>query len=221
MWILVGYTEEPTKRWKVKGPSLVSFFFKISQLLKYWEIPEKDYEPCIELSGISTNDFTEKSDLNWKTIVLGKIRFWVLCLKIFPSFQLKLLISIQLKLFNRIFLCNQFPNTRFRKTQTKIIEAMIVLKHKNDTNTPECFQLWVSEVWPGLVQIRKEPVKRQQYSLISKYLSIMSYPTLFRQAKFGLTNLNENTNSQNYIIKDPVLLFYFRGNYFVKFQFYF
>ena len=50
--------------------------------------------------------------------------------------------------------------------------------------------------------------KRQQHSLISKYVFKMGSTKLFRLAKFALTNLNENTNYQTSISKYPVVLFY-------------
>ena len=56
---------------------------------------------------------------------------------------------------------------------------MIVLECKNDTNIPSLLDLWVSEVGSGSEQRGKDPGERQQYSLISKYLSIMGSSTLF------------------------------------------
>ena len=40
--------------------------------------------------------------------------------------------------------------------RTKIIEVMILLDCKNDTNTPEVLEVWVSEVGMGLGQMGKE-----------------------------------------------------------------
>ena len=63
---------------------------------------------------------------------------------------------------------------------TKLFEVRIVLERKNDTNTPAVLDMWVSEVRPRLEKRGGDLVKRKQHSLISKYLSIMSSPKLFR-----------------------------------------
>ena len=49
--------------------------------------------------------------------------------------------------------------------------------------------------------------KRQKHSLVSKYLSIMESPQLFRMVKFSLTNLSDNYNSQTSILNNKFSFF--------------
>ena len=84
---------------------------------------------------------------------------------------------------------------------------MIFLECKNDTKTPSVLGLLVLNVGPGLVQRGKELGKRQQHSLISKYLSIMGSPKLFRLAKFSLTHLITNANLPKLYKKRTITLF--------------
>ena len=60
--------------------------------------------------------------------------------------------------------------------QNNILEVIIPLECKNDTNAPAVLKVWVLEFVPGLGQKEKEPVKRQQCFLISKELSIRLVP---------------------------------------------
>ena len=98
---------------------------------------------------------------------------------------------------------------------------MIFLECKNDTKTPSVLGLLVLNVGPGLVHRGKDLGKRQQHSLISKYLSMMVYPKLFRLDKFSLTNLSDNSNSQIYKIKRPISPLLVLGVLFVKVEFLF
>ena len=64
----------------------------------------------------------------------------------------RLLISVQ-KCFQGEIYMQMMPLYWFLIAETRIIEVMIPLECKNDTNTPAVLEVWVLEFGPGLGQM--------------------------------------------------------------------
>ena len=168
--------------------------FYISQILKYWEIPERFYESCRSLPGFNHHNLTGKFDIKWKSDILGKMKIYIFSFKI--ALVVVKLTDFSLGKFDQQEISLQQMLRYWVLKNPKNIEVRIVIEHKNDTNAPAVLDMWVSEVGPWLGQRVKETGNKQQRSLISIYIFIMGSPKLFRLAIFSLTNLNGNDNYQ-------------------------